>query len=71
MVFLGLVYSLIDMGKRSLEPTESGKYEDKVRHLLGNNAYELTTMDKLISHVLKHPQNMANDNIFQSMVEIY
>lgn len=68
--FLGLVYSLIDSGVGASETCESGKYEDRVRHLLGNNAYELTTMDKLISHVLKHLQNMANDDTLQAMVEV-
>ena len=68
--FLGLVYSLIDAGTGSSEASEGGKYEDRVRYLLGNNAYELTTMDKLISHILKHLQNMANDDTFQNMVEV-
>lgn len=69
--FLGLVYALIDAGTGSSEASEGGKYEDRVRHLLGNNAHELTTMDKLISHVLKHLQNMANDDTLQNMIEIY
>lgn len=66
--FLDLVYSLIDTG--SADASEGGRYEDRVMHLLGNNAYELTTMDKLISHVLKHLQNMANDDVLQSMIEV-
>jgi len=69
--FLGLVYALIDAGTGSSEASEGGKYEDRVRSLLGNNAYELTTMDKLISHVLKHLQNMANDDTMQNTIEIY
>ncbi|KAL9182866.1 hypothetical protein ACHAXT_004145, partial [Thalassiosira profunda] len=69
--FLGLVYSLIEAGTGASEPSEGGKYEDRVRHLLGNNSYELTTMDKLINHVVKHLQHVANDDISQSMVEIY
>jgi len=69
--FLGLVYALIDAGSGSSEASEGGKYEDRVRHLLGNNAHELTTMDKLISHVLKHLQNMGNDDTLLSMIEIY
>ena len=68
--FLGLVYSLIDSGIASSELAEGGRYEDRVRHLLGNNAYELTTMDKLISHVLKHLQHMSNDDIMQNMIEV-
>lgn len=66
--FLDLVYSLIDTG--SADASEGGRYEDRVMHLLGNNAYELTTMDKLISHVLKHLQNMANDDVLQNMIEV-
>jgi len=69
--FLGLVYSLVDSGNGMSEEPEGGKYEDRVRSLLGNNAYELTTMDKLIAHVLKHLQNMANDDVLQNMIEIY
>lgn len=69
--FVGLVYALIDAGTGLSEVSKGGKYEDRVRHLLGNNAYELTTMDKLIAHVLKHIQNMANDDILQNMIEIY
>jgi paired amphipathic helix protein Sin3a len=68
--FLGLVYSLIDAGIASSEVSEGGKYEDRVRHLLGNNAFELTTMDKLIAHLLKHLQNMANDDMLQNMIEV-
>jgi len=69
--FIGLVYSLIESGVGASEPSEGGKFEDRVRHLLGNNAYELTTMDKLISHVLKHLRNMANNETMQNMVDIY
>lgn len=68
--FLDLLYSLIDAGTNSAESSEGGKYEDRVMHLLGNNAYELTTMDKLLSHVLKHLQNMANDDVLQNMFEV-
>ncbi len=68
--FLDLVYSLIDAGSGSADVSDGGKYEDRVMHLLGNNAYELTTMDKLISHVLKHLQNMANDDVLQNMIEV-
>ena len=68
--FLGLVYTLLDAGQGSADASEGGKYEDRVRHLLGNKSYELTTMDKLISHILKHLQTMANDDVLQSMVEV-
>ena len=68
--FLSLVYSLLDVSHGSCEASEGGKYEDRVRCLLGNNAYELTTMDKLISHILKNLQNMANDETLQNMIEV-
>lgn len=68
--FLSLIYSLLDAGSGSSEASEGGKYEDRVRYLLGNNAYELTTMDKLISHTLKNLQNMANDETLQNMMEV-
>merc|ERR1712210_388550 len=41
------------------------------RNLLGNQSYELSTMDKLIAHILKQLQSMANDNVLQNMIEIY
>jgi histone deacetylase complex regulatory component SIN3 len=50
---------------------EGGKYEDRVRCLLGHNAYELATMDKLVSHILKHLQNLANDDTMQGMIQIF
>jgi len=69
--FLSLVYTLLDSGNSSSDASEGGKYEDRVRYLLGNHAYELTTMDKLISHILKNLQNMANDETLQNMIDIY
>jgi paired amphipathic helix protein Sin3a len=69
--FLSLIFSLLDAGNGSSETSEGGKYEDRVRCLLGNQSYELTTMDKLISHILKSLQHMANDDTLQNMIEIY
>jgi Histone deacetylase complex, SIN3 component len=72
--FLCLVYGLFDgvfnpsAGSNS---AEGGKYEDRVRCLLGHNAYELATMDKLVSHILKHLQNLANDDTMQGMIQIF
>jgi paired amphipathic helix protein Sin3a len=68
--FISLVYSLLDAGGASSEATDGGKYEDRVRCLLGNQSYELTTMDKLISHILKNLQHMANDDTLQNMIEV-
>jgi len=74
--FLSLVYGLIEGSYTSSFPgsssnAEGGKYEDRLRCLLGHNAYELATMDKLISHILKNLQNMANDNTMQEMIQIF
>eukprot|EP00985_Skeletonema_marinoi_P012997 scaffold6389_cov107-Skeletonema_marinoi.AAC.1 len=69
--FLSLVYSLVETGTGLNEEPEGAKFEDRVRYLLGNDSYELATMDKLISHILKHLQHMANDETLQNMIEIY
>lgn len=73
--YLSLVYGLLEGGYNSgMGPSnaaEGGKYEDRVRCLLGHNAYELATMDKLVSHILKHLQNLANDDTMQGMIQIF
>lgn len=75
--FLGLVYGLVEGSYTSSFPgassgtAEGGKYEDRLRCLLGHNAYELATMDKLISHILKNLQSMANDDTMQEMIQIF
>lgn len=63
--YLSLVYALLDGS------IESGKYEDRVRSLLGHGAYELATMDKLISHIWKDVQAMANDETMWNLVQLY
>jgi paired amphipathic helix protein Sin3a len=68
--FISLVYSLLEAGGASSESNEGGKYEDRVRCLLGNQSFELLTMDKLISHILKNLQHMANDDTLQNMIEV-
>lgn len=50
---------------------EGGKYEDRVRALLGHGGYELATMDKLISHILKNLQSLANDDTMWNLVQLY
>lgn len=74
--FLSLVYALVDSGNSSAQGSsasaaEGGKYEDRVRCLLGHGAYELATMDKLVSHILKNLQNMGNDDTLQNMVQLF
>lgn len=63
--YISLVYALLD---GSVDP---GKYEDRVRSLLGHAAYELATMDKLISHIWKDIQTMANDEAMWNLVQLY
>jgi paired amphipathic helix protein Sin3a len=67
--FLALVYALLDGGTGNA--AEGGKYEDRVRSLLGHGGYELATMDKLISHILKNIQSMANDDTMWSLVQLF
>mmetsp|Transcript_52509 Transcript_52509/g.60621 ORF Transcript_52509/g.60621 Transcript_52509/m.60621 type:complete len:1011 (+) Transcript_52509:265-3297(+) len=67
--FLSLVYALLDGGTGSA--AEGGKFEDRVRSLLGHGGYELATMDKLISHILKNIQSMANDDTMWSLVQLF
>ncbi len=75
--YLSLVYSLVEGGYNSpfqgssANAAAGGKYEDRVRCLLGHEAYELATMDKLVSHILKHLQNLANDDTMQGMIQIF
>jgi paired amphipathic helix protein Sin3a len=71
--YLSLVYALID-GGASISgggAAEGGKYEDRVRCLLGHGAYELATMDKLISHILKNLQSMGNDDTMWNMIQLF
>uniref|UniRef100_A0A7S0TBW7 Histone deacetylase interacting domain-containing protein n=1 Tax=Pseudo-nitzschia delicatissima TaxID=44447 RepID=A0A7S0TBW7_9STRA len=67
--FLSLIYALLDGGTGS--SSEGGKFEDRVRTLLGHASYELATMDKVISHILKNIQNMANDDTMWSLVQLF
>jgi paired amphipathic helix protein Sin3a len=67
--FLSLVYALLDGGTGGA--AEGGKFEDRVRSLLGHGGYELATMDKLISHILKNIQSMANDDTMWSLVQLF
>jgi paired amphipathic helix protein Sin3a len=63
--YLSLVYALLDGS------IESGKYEDRVRSLLGHHGYALATMDKLIAHIWKDVQAMANDETMWNLVQLY
>jgi paired amphipathic helix protein Sin3a len=67
--YLSLVYALLDGGVGGA--AEGGKYEDRVRSLLGHHGYELATMDKLIAHIWKDMQTMANDETMWSLIQLY
>ena len=61
-------FSLLDGG---VSGADGGKYEDRVRSLLGHGGYELATMDKLISHIMKNMQSMANDDIMWNLIQLF
>ena len=67
--YLSLVYALLDGGVGGA--AEGGKYEDRVRSLLGHGGYELATMDKLISHIWKNLQAMAGDDTMWNLIQLY
>jgi hypothetical protein len=67
--YIGLVYALIDGGSNAA--AEGGKYEDRVRYLLGHGGYELATMDKLLGHILKNLQSMASDDTMYNLVQLF
>lgn len=65
--YLSLVYALMD-GAHS---DAGGKYEDRVRCLLGHGGFELATMDKLLSHILKNLQSIAHDDVMLNLVALF
>ena len=70
--FLGMVYGLIEGGYTNTQgANEGGKFEERVRCLLGQGAYELATIDKLINHIQKHLQQLSGDETMQSLIEVY
>ena len=53
--FVNALYVLLDC--KDVPHTgnaEVGKYEERIRYLLGRGAYALLNMDKLIHHIIKH-----------------
>eukprot|EP00934_Nitzschia_sp_Nitz4_P003650 Nitzschia sp. Nitz4//scaffold6_size259037//239398//243609//NITZ4_001126-RA/size259037-processed-gene-0.97-mRNA-1//-1//CDS//3329557049//3640//frame0 len=69
--FISLIYSLLDGHTMTGNHSDGGKYEERVRSLLGHGSYELATMDKLISHLLKNLQSISNDDTMWNMVQLY
>jgi hypothetical protein len=68
--FLSLVFALLD-GGTSGSASEGGKYEDRIRSLLGHGGFKMATMDKLISHILKNMQSMVNDDTMWNLMQLY
>jgi paired amphipathic helix protein Sin3a len=67
--YMSLVYALLDGGVGGA--AEGGKYEDRVRGLLGHGSYELATMDKLISHIWKNLQTLSQDETMWNLVQLF
>jgi len=63
--FEALLYGLID------GTTDASKYEDGCRHLMGNGAYQLYTLDKVITATLKQLQLMATDPVTTQLLALY
>lgn len=66
--YLGLLCNLLDSGGSA---AEGGKYEDRVRSLLGHGGYALATMDKLVSHIIKNLQSMVNDDTMWNLIQLF
>eukprot|EP00590_Aulacoseira_subarctica_P000690 CAMPEP_0172416360 /NCGR_PEP_ID=MMETSP1064-20121228/2841_1 /TAXON_ID=202472 /ORGANISM="Aulacoseira subarctica , Strain CCAP 1002/5" /LENGTH=1127 /DNA_ID=CAMNT_0013153951 /DNA_START=21 /DNA_END=3404 /DNA_ORIENTATION=+ len=66
--YLSLLYSLLE---GTATTAEGDKYEDRLRSLMGHYAFELATMDKLVAHLLKNLLNMGNDDILNSLIQLY
>ena len=67
--YLSLLYASLDGGVGG--SAEGGKYEDRVRSLLGHGAYELATLDKLISYIWKNLQTLAGDETMWNLIQLY
>ena len=49
----------------------AARHDERVRLLLGNGSYELSTMDKLLANCQKHLQTMCHDEVLHNMIQIY
>jgi len=50
---------------------DSNRYEAQCRQLLGNNAYELFTMDKLVVHAYKQLKSMGDDAVLHHFIQVF
>ena len=51
--------------------TDTSKYEDRLRTLLGTKSFKLFTIDKLIHHLLKHMLKITSSSISLSCISLY
>jgi hypothetical protein len=61
-MWMGQLLGLLDTS------VDSSRYEDASRQLLGNRAYVLFTMDKMVQQCFKCMQQMANEDSFNKLV---
>ena len=66
--FLSLLCGCVENANPS---GDTVRYETQVRQLLGNNAYELYTMDKLIVHLYKQIKIMGDDDVQHRFAQIF
>lgn len=50
---------------------EASRYEEAVRQLLGNKAYVLYTLDKVITQGVKMMQTLSNDDSFNRLIGVF
>lgn len=50
---------------------ESQHYEDSCRHLMGNQAYPLFSLDRLIVQIIKAVQLLVHDTVFSKIHEVW
>jgi len=63
--FFTMLYKLLEGN------LESSRYEDECRALLGNNAYMLFTLDKLLLKLMKQLQALQNDDLSMKLRALY
>ncbi|EQC35298.1 hypothetical protein SDRG_07523 [Saprolegnia diclina VS20] len=63
--FLSKLYALLD---NSIDNT---RFEDCCRSLMGSSSYFLFTLDKLVQHLLKQMQHMANDETCSELQSLF
>ena len=64
-VYLGQLYAHLG------GTIDSNKYEESCRSLLGNRAFVLYTLDKVIISIIKCLQAMANDDIVNKLIGLF